>query len=259
MLIDSHCHLSHHKYSKTKDMLIAEAFAEGVTTLIDIGTSIKDNAHVLKSIQQYENVFGTVGIYPHDDKKIALSSLQNKLETQLLKSDKIVGIGECGIDITEWENGRNVTDQLELFEMHLKLAIMHNLPVVIHNRNGDALILNLLEKYKNQVTGVFHCFSSSWDFAKKALDLGFFLSFSGNITYPSNKKYLETVEKVPLDRFLVETDSPYLPPQGHRGEVNEPKYVKIVAEKVAIIKNVSLKLIEDATYKNTCALFKLSL
>lgn len=167
-----------------------------------------------------------------------------------------MGVGECGIDITEWKGGRNIDKQIELFEMQIKLALKNNLPVVIHNRNGDEQIFEVLEKYNGKgLTGVFHCFTSSWETAQRALDSGFYLSFTGIITYPSGKDIWETVEKAPLDKILVETDAPYLSPQGLRNKVNEPKYVKITAKTLADIKKISFAKLSEATYKNSCQLF----
>lgn len=258
MLIDSHCHLFHDKYKKSSKEMVIEAADEGITKLICVGTSLSENLPVLNAIEEFPGVYGAIGIYPHDDMHKPLDELINNLEKQVTYSPKIVAIGECGIDITEWRGGRSLEEQLPLFEEQLKLAVKLNLPVVIHNRNGDDPVFQLVKKYvQTGLRGVIHCFVSDWDFAQKILDLGFFISFAGNITYPSNNALREIVQKVPVDRFLVETDSPYLPPQAHRGQVNEPKYVKIVAEKVAAIKNLSFEETSDLAYKNTCALFNI--
>lgn len=258
MLIDSHCHLFHDKYQKTPAKVVNDAVTEGVSRMICVGTSLEENLPVLKAVATFPEVFGAIGIYPHDDLNIPVPELMEKLEIQVNSHKKIAAIGECGIDITDWHGGRPLEQQLVLFEEQLKLACKLKLPVVIHNRNGDGYVVNLVNKYKNKdLRGVIHCFVSTRDFAKEMLDLGFYLSFSGNITYPSNKDLREVVNMVPVDRFLVETDSPYLPPQGHRGEVNEPKYVKIVAEKVADVKAISFEKACEYAYNNTCALFNI--
>jgi TatD DNase family protein len=260
MLIDSHCHLIHRKYEKTTDQLINEAIAEGVEKFITIGTSITENKRAIELAKKYDSVFAAIGIYPHEENNVRgkdPNKLEKLLEEQLTKSSKIVAIGECGIDISDdWEGGRNPEEQIELFEMQIKLAKKHDLPLIIHNRNGDEPILELLEKHKGSgLRGVLHCFATTWETAQKFLDLGFYISFSGMITYPSRKGLLETVDKVPNDRFIIETDAPYLPPQGHRGEVNEPKYVKIVAEKACEVKNLPFEEISRMTYENTCRIF----
>jgi len=173
-------------------------------------------------------------------------------------SKKIVAIGECGLDISEWTNQRPVDEQIALFEMQLELAVKNNLPVVIHNRGGDDVIMSILDPFvKRGLTGVAHCFSSTWEVATQYLDRGFYLSFSGMITYKARNLVRETAEKVPLDRFLVETDAPYLPPEGFRGKPNEPKNVVEVAKKVAEIRKLEFDKVCDLSYSNTCKLFGL--
>jgi TatD DNase family protein len=257
MLIDSHCHLPHN-LSEAKN-LVEDAKSKGVEKFINIGTSVRYSKKAIETAEQLKNVYATVAVYPHDERGIALSILKDKLGALADSSKKVVAIGECGLDISEnSENVRSVEEQAELFEMHIKLALEKDLPLIIHNRNGDEVVLKLLQKYKSpKLRGVAHCFASSWETAQKLLNLGFYLSFSGMITYPSRKGLLETVEKVPKDRFLVETDAPYLPPQGHRGEKNRPKYVKIVAQKVAEVRKVSFSEIEHISYNNTSCLFNL--
>lgn len=256
MLIDAHCHLPT-SLQETK-LLLQEATDAGVTKLIDIGTSLKLTKRAIQIAGHFDNVYATGAIYPHDDKDIPLEKLMLKLESLLTSSKKVVAVGECGIDITNWYGGRTKAAQVELLEAHLQLALKLKFPVVLHNRNGDSEILELLIKYKDAgLQSVFHCFSSTWEFAKKILDLGCYVSFSGMITYPSRRELLETVKNIPLDRFMVETDAPYLPPQGHRGEQNRPKYVIITAQKIAEIRKIPYETIATAAYKNTCRFFRL--
>jgi TatD DNase family protein len=257
MLIDSHCHFPHQKYKKSIEEIISDAKKAGVEKFIGIGTSIDDNIKSIAVADKYKQIFTTVGIYPHEDMDKDILFLEETLQKQLKLSKKVVGIGECGIDISEWKNGRKIQDQIEIFEMQLKVASENNLPICIHNRNGDAHIINVLNKFKGNIQGVIHCFSSSWDFAKQMLGFGFYISFSGSITYPGKDMLLEVVKKVPEDRFLLETDSPYLTPQGHRGEVNYPEYVRIVAEKASRIKEKPLDEICRLSSANTCRLFKI--
>jgi TatD DNase family protein len=258
MYIDSHCHLPHKKYKMDTVAVVTEAMSEGVERLVAIGTSLKENELAIKTAQKFPGVYCTVGIYPHEDIGLDVDKLRLELEKQLKTSQKIVGIGECGIDITNWKGGRPLLDQRDLFEMQLNLALGTSLPIVVHNRNGSDHIFELVKKVgASWLRGVAHCFSSTWEDAKRFLDLGFYISFSGNITYPSAQERREVVKKTPLEKILIETDSPYLPPQRHRGEPNYPKYVKIVAEKVAEIKQIPIKEVEDATAKNTCRLFQI--
>jgi TatD DNase family protein len=255
--IDSHCHLPSLKNRSNLEKIIDSAEEVGVTKFINIGTSLEENTKVLETSLEYQNVFATAAIYPHEDLEFPLKNLYNYLRVFVEENEEnLVGIGETGIDVTDWSNGRSVIDQIALFEFQVQLAQEFNLPLIIHNRDGDKEILEVLENV-HLSKGVFHCFSSSWGFAKKVLDLGFYISFSGFITYNSRDYLLETVEKVPLDRFLIETDSPYLPPSGHRGERNEPKYVRIVAQKVAEVKNIPLDQVAAHSVKNAQKLFDL--
>jgi len=255
-LIDAHCHLIDKKHTKTPKQLVEEAKSEGVVGLVVIGTSLKESKENIKLAEKFENVFCTVGVYPHEDMDKDIENIEKELKELLSTSKKIVGVGECGVDFADWKNGRTLEDQEELFKMQIDLALENDLPLIVHNRNADAFILNALKPYKDKgLRGVLHCFTSTWSYAQKALDLGFYLSFSGIITYPSGKDILETAKNAPKDKILVETDAPWLAPQGHRGEVNEPKYVKITAKTLADVRNVSYEEICETTYKNTCQLF----
>ena len=258
MLIDSHCHLIHKNYEIPLEQILSEAKEEGVDKFITVGTSIKENLIAMQTAEKIGNVYCSIGVYPHEDKEIEMKELENSLRENLKKSEKIVAIGECGIDISNWENGRSIDDQIALFEMQIEFAKENSLPLIIHNRNGDDKVLELLEKhYDFGLRGVVHCFNSNWEFAKKVLDLGFFISFTNLVTYPKKEYLLEVVENVPMDRFLVETDSPYLPPQSLRGEKSYPKYVRIVAEKVAQVKQKTFKEVSRSSYENTCRLFNI--
>ncbi len=258
MLIDSHCHLTHEFYENNLEELIKDSIELGISNFITIGTSVLENQKVIQVSENYENVFCTVGIYPHENQELTFDILKKSLEENINSSKKIVGIGECGIDITNRDSQRKLEDQKSLFEMQLSLAVKYGIPVTVHNRNGDEIILNILKKYSsNNLRGVIHCFDSNWSFAKNVLDLGFYISFSNMVTYPKKDALLEVVKNVPKDRFLIETDSPYLPPQSMRGEINYPKYVKIVAEKVAQIKQKTFNEVSELSYKNTCSLFKI--
>ncbi len=234
MLIDTHCHLPHKKYEKSVETIIKDAYNEGVTKLITIGTDLKNNEKVIETAENFENVFCAIGIYPNEDVETPTETLIEKLNEQIDSSSKVVGIGECGYDITEWEHQRPLNKQRELFERQIELAIEKNLPLVLHNRNGDQHVLESLKKFSNQgLTGVAHCFTQDWEFAKKLLDLDFYISFSGILTYKSGSVIYETAKKTPLDRVLVETDAPYLSPQDVRNQINEPKYVKMTAKTLA--------------------------
>jgi TatD DNase family protein len=256
MLIDSHCHLP--KNREETEKIISEANEEGVVKFINIGTNSKDSVRAIEVAKQYEEVYATVGVYPHDDKEISLGKLKKQLQRLVESSDKVVGIGECGIDITNRSEGRTIDGQVALFEMQIELALKNNLPIVIHNRNGDDQVLKTLEKYRGEkLKGAAHCFDSNWEMAKDLLDFNFYISFSGLVTYPNKEALLEVVRNVPLDKFLLETDSPYLPPQQHRGKKNYPKYVKMVALSVAEEKKEPFAEICEHSFENTSNVFSI--
>ncbi len=257
MLIDSHLHLTDGKFNNKEKEIILEAKNMGVVKFITIGTSLNDNEKVLKLTKDFSDVFGVIGVYPHEDLDKSLETIEKRFRQQIDNSN-VIGVGECGIDKNNWGETRELEEQKKLFKMQIEIALENKLPLIIHNREGDLEVLEILNEYKDKgLTGIAHCFVSSWEVAKKFIDLGFYISFSGIITFASAKDILETVKNVPLDRFLVETDAPYLAPQGHRGEVNVPKYVRITAQKIAEVKNISLEEIETKSYQNTCTIFKL--
>ena len=258
MLVDSHCHLTDEKYQESIGKIIEDAKKFGVEKFITVGTSVEENKKALGASEKSEKIFCSVGIYPHEDVEISLSDLKKSLEENLKSSKRIVAIGETGIETPLWENGRTLDKQVELLEMHLNLALENKLPVIVHNRNGNEEIYTLLKKYSEKgLSGVMHCFTSDWNYAQMILDLGFHISFTNIITYPKKEQLLEVVKNVPMGKFLLETDAPYLPPQSLRGEINYPKYVKIVAEKVAQVKQKTLDEVSECSYQNTCKLFKI--
>ncbi len=263
MLIDSHCHLPDKRYELDPAQIIKEAAGEGVEKIISVGTSLQSSRDVLKLAKEFNNVYAVIGVYPHEDLDKSLSEIETGLK-EILNSSRtqIVGIGECGLDVPQGDPGyktRNIEEQRELFKLQLGLASQRGLPVVLHNRHADTEMLDVLELFRTtKLTGVAHCFASDWEVAKDLLHMNYYVSFSATVTYPSaDKLLLEAAKNIPRDRLIVETDAPYLPPQGHRGEINYPKYVKITAAKIASIRNSSLEEIEGYTYQNTCRLFNL--
>ncbi|MFC1624819.1 TatD family hydrolase [Patescibacteria group bacterium] len=256
MLIDSHCHIPDKKYNMSAKEVVEDAKRVDVKKFISIGTSIREAEVVVRTAAQLLEVYPTLGIYPHEDQDRSLEELEKEFRKLLSKYEDVVGIGECGIDISNWEGSRELEEQVKLFEMQIGLAKEYSLPLIVHNRNGDEHVFRLLDKHAGiELRGVVHCFDSDWEFAQRILDLGFYISFSGLVTFPNRDKLIEVVRKVPMDKFLVETDAPLLPPQGYRGQVNYPKYVRIIAEKVAELKEIEVSEVEKNTYKNTCALF----
>ncbi len=257
-MIDSHCHLPGPNSLDEVSAIVASAKNAGVSQLVNIGTSLKHGDAVVSVAKTFENVFAVSAIYPHEDMHIPLDTLLPAFERFIQEHlDVLVGIGECGIDITNWQGGRSLEDQLTLFEFQADLAKKYSLPLVIHNRNGDKYVLEMLRRIRPP-KAVIHCFSSSWEFAQQVLDLGYLVSFSGLITYSSRAYLLDTVRRVPDDMFLIETDSPYLKPKGVTAKNNHPKYVKLVAEKVALERKVNLADVDRITSQTTSKFFALT-
>ena len=254
MLVDSHCHLDRLKLDKLDnphlDQVIADAADSGVNHMLCIGID-KSNADAVKNIaSQYENVFASVGVHPLD--------VENMMTADELivaaDHDKVVAIGETGLDYYYSKDSREI--QLESLTMHLQVAKKLALPVVIHTRDAQQDTLDLLRRdVCPSHTGVLHCFTESWDMAKKALDLGFYISFSGIVTFKNAKELQEVAKKVPLDRMLVETDSPYLTPTPYRGKANFPRHTREVAQFVADLRGLPLNDLANATTDNFFQLF----
>lgn len=261
MLIDSHAHVTHENYEESPQEIIDIARKNGVEKIINISTSLEDSKKSVAELEDIADIYTTIGIYPHENQNIPIEELISDLKILAQNSTNVVGIGECGIDIVDFDGIRPIqgpNGQIALFKAQIDLALQLNLPVIIHNRNADAYILEVLEGYKNtNLKSVVHCFTSDWDFGNKILDLGHYISFSGIVTYKSGEGIHETVAKIPSNKYLLETDAPYLAPTGHRGEKNYPHYVKIIAEKVATIRNSSLEQVENESYKNSVAFFNL--
>lgn len=257
MFIDSHLHLNNEKYKEHKidiKNIIESAKVLNVTKFISITTKSDEFEEVVKISNDFEEVYHTLGIYPTEDMGKKLGDLENLIINSINK--KTVGIGECGFNQPLEEADRNLKSQRSLFEMQLDLASRRNFPVVIHNRNSDHETLETISQFKNKnIKGVVHCFVSDYQFAKKILDLGFYLSFNGIATYKSGQNIYETIKKMPLDRMILETDAPYLSPEGFRNELNEPKFIPLIAQKVSEIRGVSIDEIELKTYQNTLNLF----
>jgi len=251
MIVDTHCHLYFEELNKDLDGVLSRANELGVNTFICVGTNINDSHESLTLAQKYKNIYATAGIHPHDSKDADEDDLQ-KLR-KLLDNEKIVAVGEMGLDY--FRNISNSDTQKIVFKDQLKLAEETNKPIVFHNREADEDIINILSDFPN-VVGVAHCFSSSYETAIKLIEMGFYISFSGNLTF-KNSHLPEVAKKLPLDRLLVETDSPFLSPVPFRGKTNEPGRTRYVVEKLAEIFDSDIDQIASITTANAKNLFNL--
>lgn len=251
MLVDSHCHLNFPEFEQDIAQVIENARAHNIKYMLTVNTRISESLAVQKIADSFPNIFCSVGVHPHDSKNYNNAELIEQLKTNTTHP-KVIAIGETGLDY--YYNKSDTEAQINCFNMHLTVGTELNLPIIIHTRNADEDTLSCLDAYPN-TRGVFHCFSGSKEFAKQGLDRGLYISFSGIITFKNASELREIVQLVPLDRILVETDSPFLAPVPHRGKRNEPAFTYFVAKLVAELKNISLEEVSEATTKNFFDLF----
>ncbi len=256
MLIDSHAHIQGKEYTAEVGAVIERARAAGVEKVIAVGGAgdMSSNGEAIALAASYPGVYATVGMHPHDAKEVGEQELQKLRE--LAAKPKVVAVGETGLDYHYNHSPREI--QRRVFVQFIDMARKTGLPLVVHEREAAKDAAELLRSEgAGRLRGVIHCFTGNYEAACRYLDLGFFLSFTGIITFKNAEPLREVVRKVPLDRMLVETDSPYLTPAPHRGKRNEPAYVRLVAEAVAQIKEISFGDVAEATTRNVGQLFKI--
>ena len=251
MLIDSHCHLDFPDLSNDLPEVLAAMRENGVAGAVCIGVRLEDFPRILALAEAHAQILATVGVHPENTgvREATVDEL-----TRLAAHPKVVGIGETGLDhywhkdAPEW--------QRERFRTHIRAARQAGKPLIVHNREATADTLRVLEEEKaGEAGGVLHCFTESWDVAQRALDLGFYISLSGIVSFKNAKIVQEVARRVPLDRLLVETDAPYLAPAPFRGKRNQPAYVKHVAEKIAALREIPVEAVAAATTDNFFRLF----
>ncbi|MDO3412916.1 TatD family hydrolase [Saccharibacillus sp. CPCC 101409] len=255
MLFDTHTHMDTPEFDEDRDDAIARAVEAGVSRMVNIGFNRETIPTTLALTEKYPFVYAAVGWHPVD----AIDMQEGDLEwiESLCSREKVVAIGEIGLDY-HWDKSPKEIQHRVLREQ-IALAKRVKLPIVIHNREAHEDTIRILkEENASEVGGIMHAFSGSWETAKICLDMGFHLSFGGPVTFKNAKQPKEVLEKTPMDRLLIETDAPYLTPHPYRGKRNETAYVRLVAEKAAELKGVSLEEIADRTTKNAMSLFGIS-
>ena len=247
---DSHAHYNDEKFNQDKDNVLKEIYNQDITKLVCAGYNYQSSVSAIEISKENDWIYTTIGISPNDVEDLAkVDSLE-----ELLKEKKIVAIGEIGLDY--YWNKENKDIQKELFIKQIELANKYNLPIVIHTRDAAIDTIDILKNHPCNKKGVFHCCPLNQELIKEGLKLGFYISFSGNITF-KNAKSDACIELVPLDRILIETDSPYLAPEPLRGTRNDSRNVKLVAQKIASVRNLSLEEIAKITYDNANRIFNL--
>ena len=254
MLIDSHCHLDRinlDRYNGNLSEAIAAAQQRGIQQMLCIGISLENIQTVIDIAQAHSSVVASVGVHPCDVKEGAATADQL---IQWAAQPKVVALGETGLDYHYETESKAL--QHDSFVMHLEVGKKIGLPVVVHTREAKADTLQLIKEHGSlEHSGVLHCFTEDWDMAKAALDLNYYISISGIVTFKNAEQIREVVRNMPIERLLIETDSPYLAPIPYRGKPNEPKYVYEVAQFVADLKGMSIEQLGEHTSENFYRLF----
>jgi TatD DNase family protein len=250
MLIDSHAHLEMKEFDCDREEMIKRAGQAGVNFVITVGTNLALSRKAVELAEKHKNIYATVGIHPHDVVNTDNKTFDNFRE--LAHGKKVVAYGEIGLDF--FRNISPQEKQIDLFGRQLELAKELQLPVIIHDRDAHEQTLKMV-KASGLRRGVFHCFSGDYNMARQCIDLGFYISVSGLVTFNKAKTIQDVARRVPLSSLLLETDAPYLTPIPHRGKRNEPSFIIHTAKKVAELKGLSLEEVAQATTQNAKKLF----
>ena len=251
--VDSHCHINFHELVENITDLMDKMQQNDVISALCVSVSLADFPQVLALATQYPHIYASVGVHP-DYEDVEEPSVAQLLE--LAQHPRIIAIGETGLDYyrltgdLEW--------QRERFRTHIRASRESGKPLIIHTRSAAEDTLRIMvEEQASEAGGVMHCFTESWEVAEAALAMGFYISFSGIVTFKNAKQIKEVAQRVPMDRMLIETDAPYLAPVPFRGRLNQPAYVKHVAEEIALLRGISLDEVGQRTTENFARLFKL--
>ncbi len=254
-LIDSHAHLIDRAYRRDSTEVIQRALDTGVKLIINLGYDMKTSLRAVEMAERYPFMYACAGVHPHEAKRVPTGYLDQLRE--LARKKKIVAVGEIGLDYYRDLSPRK--KQQEVFREQLKLAQEVSLPVIIHDREAHQEVLAVVrEEQGGENSGIFHCFSGDWEMAEECIDLGFYISIAGPVTFKNSRSLQEVAQKTPLERILVETDCPYLTPVPYRGKRNEPAYVKYTVEKIAALRGMKWEEFAMAVYENTKRLFHLN-
>ena len=251
-MIDSHCHLDREPLLSNLSQVLIRAKHAGVEKLLTICTTTREYPNILDIISKDPIIYGTFGIHPHETKNYFIK--KDEIVKKVKMSNRIIGVGETGLDF--YYNNSDKETQLNSFQNHIDAAISLNIPIIIHSRNAENETYDILKKnYQKNLKILMHCFTGSSDFALNLVPLNAYFSASGIITFKNSNLLQETFKKIPEDKLLIETDSPFLSPEPNRGKKNEPSYIKFTAEKLAILRNIELEKLKTLTTKNFNTLF----
>jgi len=255
MLFDSHSHLNDEKLINNVDEIVENYQKNGIEKIVCVGYDYDSSLLAVELANQYDSIYAAIGVHPTEAKKF---NMDLSWIEEHLSNPKVVAIGEIGLDYY-WDK-QFKEQQLELFRRQIELANTHQMPIIVHMRDATSDTYSVLKEFKQTETkGVMHCYSASKEAMQQFIDLNMYISLAGPVTYKNAVTPKEVAQAVPLDRLLVETDSPYLAPVPFRGRTNEPKNVLLVAKEIARIKGITLEEVSKNTYNNTCKLFNIDL
>ncbi|MCK5381462.1 MAG: TatD family hydrolase [Candidatus Latescibacteria bacterium] len=253
MLIDTHAHLDDPRFKQDRDVVIRRAFAAGIEAIVNVGTDLSTSRASVTLSEQYDRVYAAVGCHPHDADTLSPDGLSQLAE--LTRGDKVVAIGETGLDFYRDRSPRDV--QRWAFCDQIRLARTCRLPLIVHSRSADEETMRILHvEGAAEVGGVLHCFPGDMDLARRAIRMNFHIGLGGTTTF-KNSSSLTVARQIPLEWMLLETDCPYLAPMPHRGKRNEPAYVRFAAQRIASERGISLDTLAEATGENARRLFGL--
>ena len=260
IFIDSHCHIDGEQFDEDRDEIVERANAAGVKLMLTIGTGNPHNGEIEKAVkvaEQYENVFASVGVHPHDAKLYDEKAEKHLIE--LAKNEKVIAWGEIGLDFYYDHSPREV--QIDVFKRQIQIAKNLDLPIIIHSRDADNETIEILTEEcldKNFRGGIMHCFGGTAEMAQKLMKIGFLISFAGNITFKKAENLRDAARVVPLEKLLIETDCPFLTPVPFRGKRNEPAFVVHTARFLADFYDIEIEKLANQTTNNFLNFFKLS-
>ena len=250
-MIDSHCHLDHDPLVKNIEDVLLRSKKEGISKLLTISTTLNGFPKLLEIINKDEMIFGTFGIHPHETNTDQLS--KDEIVDKIKTKDKIIGVGETGLDF--YYNNSEKDKQIKSFQNHINAAVELNIPLIVHSRNAETETYEILKNSDSSLKILMHCFTGSLPFALKLMELNTYFSASGIITFKNSIDLQNTFKEIPLERLLIETDSPFLAPEPMRGKKNEPSFVRYTLNKLSELKNVDFDKLDKITTDNFNRLF----
>ena len=255
MLFDTHCHLNDKAYVEDLHETIERARQAGTSFMCTVGYDLISSAKAVEIAERYKGIYAAIGIHPHDAEAFDEQTVMEM--KKLATSHKVVAYGEIGLDYYRNLSPKDV--QQDTMRRQIALAKELKLPLIIHDRDAHGDTLQILKEEKaNELGGIFHCYSGSFEMARTVLKMGFYISIAGPVTFPNSARLQDVAKLIPLDRLLIETDSPYLTPQAYRGKRNEPAHVRFVAEKIAELKKVPFEEVAQHTTANAKKVYRIA-